>query len=252
MSAKGLFFFFSALTVVAVAAAAGGSIIRSFESPCSDCVDGLAYRGEYLYHANFNGPNQILITTTAGSLVGSLGAPTGMTGVDYTGTCYWVYNYRSTVPNNVISRLDGSGSVLGSFAAPEYGYDVTCDGLNLWYSTSGSHYLNYIYKLTKAGSVMASFQAPHGSGFSNYGLDWGADSLWLAQRGTRGGYIYQLTPVGSVVYSIYMPAYQPKGVTWDGSYVWFTDAATEYVYQMRWSGIGVEPASVGRVKALFR
>jgi hypothetical protein len=252
VSAKGLFFFFSVLTAVAAAAATGGSIIRSFESPCSDCVDGLAYRSGYLYHANYNGPREILITNTTGSIVGSVDGPAGLTGVEYTGTCYWVYDHRSTVPNNVISRLDPSGSVIGSFAAPNYGYDVACDGSYLWYSTGGSHYLNYIYKLTKGGSILMSFQAPHGSGFNNRGLDWGAGSLWLAQRGARGGYIYQMTSAGSVVYSMYMPTRKPKGVAWDGAYVWFTDAATEYVYQMRWSGIGVEPASVGRVKALFR
>lgn len=236
----------------ASAAATGGSIIRSFESPCNDRTDGIDYRDGYIYHANFNGPCEVLKTTVAGSVVSSLQEPPYACGVDFTGSDFWAYAYWPRVPRDRIYRLNRDGSVVASFAAPSYGYDVTFDGGNLWYSTAGNHYWNYVYKLTTAGSVLSSFQAPHGRGYLNKGLDWGGSYLWLAQASEVDGLVYQMTTAGSVVYSVSMPGRQLTGVAWDGKHVWFADGGTAWVYQMTWSGIGVAPASVGKVRALFR
>jgi len=241
------------ITVLASAAAAtGGSIIRSFESPCNDCTDGIDYRGGYVYHANFNGPCEVLKTTTAGSLVASLKDPPYAVGIDFTGVVYWAYTFWPSVPRDRIYRLNRDGSVVASFAAPSHGYGVTYDGEYLWYSTAGSHYWNYVYELTTTGSVVSSFQAPYGKGYLNKDIDWGGGYLWLAQSSSAGGLIYQMTTTGSVVYSIFLQGRQPTGVAWDGKHVWFADGGNDWVYQMRWSGIDVAPASVGRVKALFR
>ena len=82
------------IAFVALAAAAAattkGSILRSFESPCNDRTDGIDYRGGFIYHANYNGPNEILKTDTRGSLVSSLAEPAGALDLDYTGGAYWV------------------------------------------------------------------------------------------------------------------------------------------------------------------
>lgn len=236
----------------ASAAATGGLILRSFESPCNDRTDGIDYRGGYIYHANFNGPCEVLKTTVTGSLVSSLPEPAYACDVDFTGLVYWVYSYWPQVPRDRIYRLSQDGSVVASFAAPSYGYGVTFDGANLWYSTAGSHYWNYVYKLTTGGSVLSSFQGPHGHGYLNKGLDWGGSYLWLAQASAASGLIYQMTTAGSVVYSMFMPGREVTGVAWDGRYVWFADGGAGWVYQMTWSGVGVAPASIGKVKALFR
>jgi hypothetical protein len=234
------------------AAASGGSIIRSFESPCNDCTDGIDYRGGYLYHANFNGPCEIIKTTTAGSRVSSLTDPTYVRGVDFTGAVYWVYSFWPQVPRDRIYRVTEAGSLAASFAAPSNGYGVTYDGEHLWYSTAGSHYWNYVYKLTTKGSVVSSFQAPHGKGYLNKDIDWGDSCLWLAQSSSAGGFIYQMTTAGSVVFSIFLQGREPTGVAWDGKRVWFADGGNDWVYQISWSGVDVAPASIGKVKALFR
>jgi DNA-binding beta-propeller fold protein YncE len=244
-----------ALLIIVLAGAAmatGGSIIRSFESPCNDQTDGIDYRGGYLYHANFNGPCEVLKTKTNGALVASLKEPPNAIGVDFTGFVYWVYTYWPSVPRDRICRVNQAGSVAASFAAPSYGYGVTYDGERLWYSTAGNHNWNYVYALTTTGSVISSFQAPHGRSYLNKDIDWGGGYLWLAQSGSIDGVIYQMTTAGSVVYSLLTVEHQPTGVAWDGKNVWFADGRTDWVYLMKWSGIGVEPASIGKVKALFR
>lgn len=241
------------ITVLASGATAtGGSIIRSFESPCNDCTDGIDYRGGYVYHANFNGPSDVLKTTTAGSLVSSLQGPAYARGVDFTGYVYWVYSFWPQVPRDRIYRVNQAGSITASFAAPSHGRGVTYDGEHLRYSTGGNHNWNYVYKLTTKGSVVSSFQAPHGEGYLNKGIDWGGSYLWLAQSSTAGGFIYQMTTAGSIVFSMFLQGRRPTGVAWDGKHVWFADGGNDWVYQMRWSGIGVAPTSMGKVKALFR
>jgi hypothetical protein len=238
--------------LAASAGATGGVIIRSFESPCNDRTDGIDYREGYLYHANFNGPNEILKTNLTGSVVASLSEPRYAVGVDFTGTAYWAYTYWPSVPRDRICRLTPDGSITASFAAPLYGCGVACDGEYLWYATAGNHNWNYVYELTKQGSVVSSFQAPHGSGFLNTDVDWGDSYLWLAQASSAGGVVYQMTTTGSVVYSIFLQSRQPTGVAWNGKNTWFVDGNNDWVYLMRWSGIDVAPASIGKVKALFR
>lgn len=234
------------------AAATGGSIICSFESPCSDRTDGIDFRGGYIYHANCYGPADVLKTCTGGSIISSWNEPAHAIGLDFTGSEFWVYAFWPNVPRDRIFRLSGDGSVVASFAAPANGQGITFDGEHLWYSTAGNHYWNYVYELTTTASVLSSFQAPHGKGFLNKGIDWGGEYLWLGQGGYAGGYVYQMTTAGSVVYSIFMAGRRPTGVSWDGEDVWFADGVSDWVFKMTWSGDAVAPASLGKVKALFK
>jgi hypothetical protein len=234
------------------AAATGGSIICSFESPCSDRTDGIDFRGGYIYHANCHGPADILKTCTAGSIISSWNEPSHAIGVDFTGSEFWVYAFWPNVPRDRIFRLSEAGSVVASFAAPANGQGITYDGEHLWYSTAGNHYWNYVYKLTTTASVLSSFQAPYGKGFLNKGVDWGGGHLWLAQASNVSGLLYQMTTAGSVVYSISVPGRQPTGVSRDGEAVWVADGVSNWVFKMTWSGDAVAPASLGKVKALFK
>jgi DNA-binding beta-propeller fold protein YncE len=236
----------------AAAATTRGSIIRSFETPCNGRTDGIDFRAGYIYHANFNGPCELLKTDTSGSVISSLPEPPGAMDVDFTGSAYWVYAYSTRLPYDRIVRLNAGGSVVASYPAPSYGRGIAHAGTYLWYSTAGNHYWNYVYQLTTGASVVSSFQAPHGQGYLNRGLDWDGQYLWLAQAGTGGGRIYRITTSGSVVSSLFLAVYQPTGVAWDGSCVWMADAVSEWIYQMTWTEVAVGPASLGRVKALYR
>jgi sugar lactone lactonase YvrE len=106
--------------------------------------------------------------------------------------------------------------------------------------------------MDESASIISSFQAPHGQGYSNRGIDWDGECLFLMQNGASGGYIFRLTTGGSVVNSYQIPSGSPAGVAWDGKCVWFSDKDTDWVYRMSWTDVGVEPASLGRVRAIFR
>ncbi|NIT37265.1 MAG: hypothetical protein GTN49_12345, partial [candidate division Zixibacteria bacterium] len=212
MGKRFLIILFPVAALACCAAATGGSIICSFESPCSDRTDGIDFRGGYIYHANCYGPADILKTCTGGSVMSSWNEPAHAVGLDFTGSEFWVYAFWPNVPRDRIFRLSEGGSVVASFAAPANGRGITYDGERLWYSTAGNHNWNYVYELTTTASVLSSFQAPHGRGYLNKGLDWGGEYLWLAQASDADGLLYQMTTAGSVVYSISVPGRRPTGV----------------------------------------
>ncbi|MGD8719015.1 MAG: hypothetical protein PVH29_09360 [Candidatus Zixiibacteriota bacterium] len=229
-----------------------GSFVSSFESPCNDRVDGIGYHDGLLYHANYNGPAEVIVTRTGGAVVSSLPDPRYAVDVDYTGSAYWVYSRWSQVPFNRIVQMNGAGSVVETFAAPTNGEGITYGGGYLWYSTGGNHNWNYVYQLDASASVVSSFQAPHGLGYTNRGIDWDGEALFVVQDGASGGYVYRMTTTGSVLNSHFIEFGGPTGVAWDGRYLWLSDKNTEWVYRMTWTDVAVEPASLGKVRALFR
>lgn len=224
-----------------------GSIVSSFLSPCSNRSDGMCYCGGYLYIMDYP-VGTVYRTTTNGSVLGSWAGPRNGSGVHFTGTHFWTNTYS---PGWAYYR-DSNGSILASFAGPAPGYGITSDGTYLWYSCALTR--NTVWQLTTTGSVIGSFGGP---GRWCSGLDWDPRGyLWVADApygGVTG--IYRVTTNGSVVesYSPLPVAFQPVGCAWDGSYVWYCDFWPPlYVYQMDTVVTSVEPASIGKVKALFR
>jgi len=63
--------------------------------------------------------------------------------------------------------------------------------------------------------------------------------------------IYLITQDGYVLDS-FATAGTPYGVTWDGSYLWYTVTDINWVYQVDVNFTAVEPASLGNVKAIYR
>ena len=50
-----------------------------------------------------------------------------------------------------------------------------------------------------------------------------------------------------------VPVGRAAGVAFDGTYVWYANyVGTKYVYRITAGDVGVEPASFGRLKALYR
>ena len=233
------------VVLVAAAAFAAGSIISSFRSP-SEYVSGMAYHSPYLYHGSQRTVN-INVTTTTGSLVRRIRALTAIWDVDFTGTYFWVSTWTSPY---WVYRLTSTGSVMGSFRGPARGYGITYDGRYLWYSSPDAG--NMVWQLTTAGSVVSSFKGP---GSYNGGLDWDSRGyLWLCDWPGSGGGVFRMTTVGSVVES-YRPipaGRRPSGCAWDGNYVWYCTYNSRYVYQLDTVITSIVPASLGKVKALFR
>jgi hypothetical protein len=169
-------------------------------------------------------------------------------GVHFTGTYFWVCTYATSM----VYRVSSNGSILESFSGPAEGYGITTNGTYLWYSSARSG--NMVWQLTTTGSIISSFSGP---GNFNGGLDWdGRGYLWLADWGGPGsGGVFRMTTVGSVVES-YRPVPtggRSSGCAWDGRYVWYCEVnLPRYVYQMDTVIPSVAPASLGKIKALFK
>jgi hypothetical protein len=235
-----------AMVYVGYAGATGGSVVASFRSPhASGLPRGMAYASphERLYHVS-NTTDTIYATDTNGSVVSSFPCPGDTRDVEGGQHYFWTCTYSAT---GIIYRINTSGSVEASFLAPANATGITRDDTHLWVSSSTT---NYVYRLTTAGSLVASFAAP---GEDTAGLDWDGRYLWLADAATTESSLYQLTTTGSVLWQFKVPTGRVYGVAFDGTYVWYSSMANpKYCYRVTVSGIAVEPASFGKVKALFR
>lgn len=237
------FFVGVGLLAAAGIAVGAGSIISSFPSPISTYGKGLDYYGGYIYHVT-NANRICYQTTTTGSVVRSITFPSTMRGVHFTGSYFWASD------NVAVYRLNTSGSVLNSFSTNLAHYGLAFDGTYIWGSTARVN--NQITRMTTTGSVVSSFRAP-GSFVGD--LDWVGGYLWVCDWPTSGG-LYRVTTTGSVVESYVPPpgpSSRPSGVCWDGSYLWFLSYTTpRYVYQMDTVTTSILPASLGRIKSIYR
>ena len=230
------------------AAATGGSIVSSFRSPhAATTPRGMAYAPNHsrLYHVSSGSP-YIFATDTSGSIVKSFLCPANTRGVEGLGESqghgFWTCSFSPAVAY----RVSTTGSIMSSFAALSRPNGLTREGDYIWLSSETS---NVIYKHRTTGSLVASFASPAGV---SSGLDWDGNYLWLADANT-GSKIYQLTTTGSVRRALKVPVGRAAGVAFDGTHVWYCSLTSpKYVYRITIGKIAVEPASLGRVKALFR
>jgi sugar lactone lactonase YvrE len=232
------------------------NIVGSFQSQ-KYWRKGLEYANGYLYATSNYNDNTIHVYTTNGILVRTIPTPPGAVGLEVSHAPsghLWLSTFSPGY--GYLMRLS-NGSIVSSFPGPARGQGITSDGRFLYWSTT---YAERVYVLTTTGSVVRYFtQPPRHPGGCDYvapGYLWLCDWYLFAER------IYYCTTRGSLVDSFRTPGaprIRPSGVTWDGNYVWYHHYKYElqepaYVYRARvtFSGTGVEPASVGRVKALFR
>ena len=228
---------FIALTVCAGTAFAGtASIVASYTLPIRS-AQGMDYHDGYIYTADSTASyERIYKVTTTGTIVQSLNNFYAVRGIARTNFEFWGVTYLT----GYIYRLSTAGSFLRSFKGPgAAGVELDYDEGFLWYSAG----LAGIYKLTVNGSVVTSFNFPDAWGISS---DNGY--MWVTrQRYTNN--LWQLTQSGSVV-DYFTLRGDPDGVTWEGSYLWYSSSRT--IYKATLSYTAVEPASLGKVKAVYR
>jgi len=129
---------------------------------------------------------------------------------------------------------------MQSFRGPaSSAYGITYVDDFLWLSASRST----LYKLTTTGFVVKSFILPNPRVYS--GLCWKAPYLWIA----NGRAVQQITQSGSVIESFPVTGYS-EGVSWDASYLWYS--AGTWIYRAEVKFTAVAPASLGKVKTLYR
>ena len=218
-----------------------GDVVSSFPVPANTGTRGLAWDGNYLWfcggpYATFKKVN------TMGSVVSSFKygqRPTDYRGLTFDGEYLWMSDSHPGPGGGYeYDRLTTTGSYVSRFIA---GYDP---GL-AWEPPS------YLWagrtKVTTTGSVVSTFETP----ISLQGdLAWYGHYLW-----TGGGnrYYYQLTTRGSVVASFLVPGGAGAGGTaFNGNYIWLVAGGNRWAYQVDIDVVGVNPGSMGKIKALYR
>lgn len=115
-----------------------------------------------------------------------------------------------------------------------------------------------IWNLTTAGSIVRSVRVPitniTGLAFDN---DTAGGPYLFAGAWTDKSRIYATDPAtGSILYTFDAPVKGTRlhGLTWDGEYLWTNDSKNGYLVQFvaHEPNVNVTPASVGRIRALFR
>jgi hypothetical protein len=229
-----------------------GSVISSFPSPRgSEMPNGIGFMGGYLWLAT-NQPDRIWRLTTTGSVVASFPSPATSTvgldvgrvgGVDY---C-WVVGQD---PHLIYRLRADNGSVVGSFpAVGTYPGDVALRAVDFLYYM---HYGSPGPRLYRLHATTGSAYASYALAFSAAGMDYDAAGyLWMTGNDYR---IRKCTLAGSTLNYMASPAQGPTGCGYDGTYVWVgTTWGQDYVWQLETvGGSAAAPASLGRVRAVFR
>lgn len=255
------------LPLVAVALVAGtaqaylGEVVSSFRSPAGRNTRGLARAREYLYI--IDGPQGTVYQTqpSTGSIFKSylLYWISGYSGLAFSTPSYlWVGRFEPTWPsqNTYIYRCKaGTGSIYGSWLSYQDPY-----GLAPWCTGDGGTGTSFIFNTDDDPSRLQIHRIENGLVARRLDLvnetkcdcafDWRNNLIW---RGSAGR-IYGVTPSGVVTASFPSPAGSPRGLAYYNQYLWIACTATRFVYRVHCphNFTAVAPASVGRVKALFR
>jgi hypothetical protein len=174
-------------------------------------------------------------------------------------TLYGINRLSSTY--RVVAVDPSSGSITSSFVVPAP-FTVP-QGLTFanGYLYIADMYQSRILKTTTTGSVVESFNP---GVFAIKGLAWDGDTtggpFLFACEMNAAHTIHQINPsTGSVLSSFAGPAFTGNvvGLAWDGTYLW---ACQNYAGQDMYAfqfiahepNTGLAPASIGKIKALYR
>ena len=146
-----------------------------------------------------------------------------------------------------------SWSVMSSFADPGTNpWGLAWDGVNVLNTKPSLINLppddtkeDYVYSLTTTGQQLNSWLAPLSPNATPHGLafDAATDSLWLSDSYTNT--IFKLNPsTGSILSSLPFPDSDPRGLAWDGQYLWAIDNSTMLLYKLSVEGAVVDTFSI--------
>jgi hypothetical protein len=225
-----------------------GDVVSSFPSPLTTTASsGLAWDGAYLWSCQPPRTDFYCISTT-GTIVTSfkIGASYGeYDGATYDGEYLWYVDHLSFKAAHYI-QCTTSGSFVRWFILGDYGFaGLASEKGYLWTGMSFRPVGILGVKITSTGSRVSSFKAP----FELDDLAWDGHHLWSCGP---GHYMYQISTKGSIKASFPVPGLMGgRATTFDGEYLWVENPEVGWFYQIDIEVVGVEPASLGRVKALF-
>ncbi len=256
----------STLTLALVLATAGhatmGAVLTSWPAPTStfNRVNGIAFEGEYVWVKDrVCEVGGVVKCTKSGSVLKEINFPfhgfLDSSGLAFDGTYLWTIHRQPVATKyDYYVQYTTTGSEVSHFVAHPFGFArsacISWDGQYLWtderqigrerpdaskYTTNGTFVASF---------AMAAYIATDAGYYHN--------QLWHA--GLRPGtYIYGSGIGGTVVASFAAPGGSCWAVGFDGEYLWTADRNTpQYIYKVDIEVVDVAPASVGRVKALYR
>jgi len=230
-----------------------GDILGSFQAPNNN-IRGLAHSGTYL-HVLVH-PNGVYNVNPAnGSIRGSWTAPSSSSnrGLAYSATGHlWIGSYND---DRIYDCNWLTGSVNNSWAAGHDPYGLAAHqtgdggvGVSAIFSSDSAPSYTWRHSLTN-GSILSSFPMPN-SDYRDIAYDHRNQLIWGAYGPNIYG--YSVSGAGSIVASFLAPPSTSYGMAYYDS-VLFIGCTNGYIYRVGCPGtVGVEPASIGKVKALYR
>ena len=211
------------------ASALNFDVVKSFPSP-STIPFGLTWDGKYLWHSDRASGLIYKLNPADGSIITSFHPPKPISdpaGLTWDGRYLWCADWSG----GMIYKLDVSTtSIVKSFPSPDGSpFGLAWDGKYLW---CVEVFASRLYKLNPSdGSVMLSFEFP----FWLSGLTFDGTHFWLTGQepvvnGARQIYLVSLS--GDILSEYQPPGEGPKGLTWDGKYLWNCDNNTDTIYQL--------------------
>jgi hypothetical protein len=262
------------ITVIALSASFAwgvlGEIVASFPAPADYPIAlAKAMSDSYLWVYCNTSPYRVYrINANTGSVYSSFVSPQGeyTFGLTYsygggTGLPYHSYLWMGNYESCYVYRCNyNTGSVYASFStAPGYisGLAVEATGDGGYSPTglfaSGSWNSSTIYsKDLVTGSNVDSWDV--GEYVFDLAWDWRNEIIW---SGFRYNAVFGFNTNGSVVTAVKTPKDYPLGAAYSSNYLWVsTTTGSHWIWKIHcpafMDGTNVEPASVGKVKAIFR
>jgi hypothetical protein len=250
---------FAALAALAasVTYAALGEVLASWQAPVSyrDTINGVACEGVYIWLKDeYSNYGNVYKCTTAGSVIREISFPYRPTtysyGLTFDGEYLWTI-YRDTHHGpkcDNYEKYTTTGSHAGGFGVNPYSF--TTQGLT-W--DSGYIYTDrwwprppHVEKYTTSGTLVATFRIT---------IDVDDDMAYYKRQlwYCSDHIVFGVTLNGSIVGSFNAPGGWASSTAFDGQYLWTIDRnEPQWVYKVDIDVVDVAPASVGRVKALYR
>ena len=251
---KSLFVVLALLCAASAALAALGDVVGSFPNPGGSC-GGLGRSNAYLYTTDYSPGTIYRVHPTTGSVYNSFAAAGGSNtrGLAYQFGGYLWQNKAYSSPYTIYRTNEGTGSRYNSYALPS---GVTHGSAPLATGDGGSgttriilsdYSARRIYYMTTTGSIASSHAV--NQALYEIAYDWRNELIWGGMNTTT---VYGFTTNGSLVASFSKPTGNVYGITYHGQYLW-VGGTSGYIYRQHCPilNVGVKPASMGKIKAMF-
>lgn len=251
---KSLFVVLALLCAAGAALAALGDVVGSFPNPGGNC-GGLGRSNTYLYTTDYSPGTIYRVHPTTGSVYNSFAAAGGSNtrGLAYQFGGYLWQNKAYSSPYRIYRTNEGTGSIYNYYSLPS---GVTHGSAPLATGDGGSgttriilsdYSARRIYYMTTTGSIARSHAV--NQALYEIAYDWRNQLIWGGMNTTT---VYGFTTNGSLVASFSKPTGNVYGITYHGQYLW-VGGTSGYIYRQHCPilNVGVKPASMGKIKAMF-